>query len=145
MLITPHAVTGALIATRFNSPFLAIPLSIASHFLLDKIPHWQETLYPYKVTRRTWIRIFVDLSFAFFLVYFISIRSPQNSQLIWINAFVSSSLDLDSVAVVYKPILKIKILKYYYHWHVKIQRETSSLWGIITQLVVVLIALKLAL
>ena len=40
MLLTPHTLVGVAIATNISNPFLAIPLAFISHFLGDKIPHW---------------------------------------------------------------------------------------------------------
>lgn len=45
MLETPHVVVGAAIATKLVNPALAIPLALASHFVLDKVPHWNPHLY----------------------------------------------------------------------------------------------------
>lgn len=44
MLETPHVVVGAAIATKIANPALALPLAFASHFLLEKIPHWNPHL-----------------------------------------------------------------------------------------------------
>ncbi|MEK7112425.1 MAG: hypothetical protein AAB875_03785 [Patescibacteria group bacterium] len=41
---TPHVVVGAAIATKVVSPALSIPLAFASHFLLEKVPHWNPHL-----------------------------------------------------------------------------------------------------
>ena len=40
MLITPHALTGAALAVSCRSLWLALPLALASHFILDAIPSW---------------------------------------------------------------------------------------------------------
>lgn len=40
MLSISHAATGALIATKLPHPALYIPLTLASHYLEDWIPHW---------------------------------------------------------------------------------------------------------
>jgi hypothetical protein len=40
MLETPHVVVGAAIAARVVNPLLAIPLAFISHFVLDRVPHW---------------------------------------------------------------------------------------------------------
>jgi hypothetical protein len=40
MLETPHAVFGALIATKIGNPWVALPLAFASHFVLEPLPHW---------------------------------------------------------------------------------------------------------
>ena len=45
MLETPHVVVGAAIAVKVGNPALAIPLAFASHFVLDKIPHWNPHLF----------------------------------------------------------------------------------------------------
>ncbi len=45
MLETPHVAVGVAIASKFPNPWIAIPLSFASHFVLDKIPHWNPHLY----------------------------------------------------------------------------------------------------
>jgi len=39
MLIIPHVLTGAVIARKINKPLIALPLAVASHFLLDTFPH----------------------------------------------------------------------------------------------------------
>ncbi len=45
MLETPHVIVGAAIATKVGNPALAIPLAFASHFILDRIPHWNPHFY----------------------------------------------------------------------------------------------------
>jgi hypothetical protein len=43
MIIAPHALTGAAIATRVRRPWLAILAAFGSHFLLDYVPHIEST------------------------------------------------------------------------------------------------------
>lgn len=40
MLETPHVAVGIAIASKIPNPLLAIPLALASHFILDMTPHW---------------------------------------------------------------------------------------------------------
>jgi len=40
MLSISHAVTGAVIASKIDNPYLAIPLILLSHYLEDAVPHW---------------------------------------------------------------------------------------------------------
>lgn len=40
MLSIAHATTGALIATKIPNPYISVPLILASHYVLDAIPHW---------------------------------------------------------------------------------------------------------
>ncbi|HJX46027.1 MAG: hypothetical protein A2V72_02540 [Candidatus Nealsonbacteria bacterium RBG_13_37_56] len=44
MLETPHVVVGAAIAFKVGNPALALPLALGSHFILEKIPHWNPHL-----------------------------------------------------------------------------------------------------
>lgn len=45
MLETPHVVLGAAIAIKIPNPWIAIPLAFMSHFVLDKVPHWNPHTY----------------------------------------------------------------------------------------------------
>lgn len=45
MLETPHVAVAAAIATKIPNPYIAIPLALASHFVLDRIPHWNPHFY----------------------------------------------------------------------------------------------------
>jgi len=41
----PHVAVGAAIATKIPNPIIAIPLALASHLVLDRIPHWHPHTY----------------------------------------------------------------------------------------------------
>lgn len=40
MLLTPHVFVGLAVAKSVPSPFVAVLVSFALHFLGDKVPHW---------------------------------------------------------------------------------------------------------
>lgn len=40
MTATNHVVTGALIAAAVRQPYLAVPLALASHVVMDAMPHF---------------------------------------------------------------------------------------------------------
>jgi hypothetical protein len=40
MLVTNHVLSGAVVGAAVRSPWLAFPLGVASHFVLDATPHW---------------------------------------------------------------------------------------------------------
>jgi len=44
MTATNHALTGAVVALAIKQPILAIPLALASHFVIDMIPHFDAGL-----------------------------------------------------------------------------------------------------
>ncbi len=45
MLETPHVAVGAAIAYKLGNPALSLPLALLSHFILDRIPHWNPHFY----------------------------------------------------------------------------------------------------
>ena len=136
MLITPHAVAGATIGALLPNPLLAIPVAIGSHFILDSIPHWQETLAPYTPTRKTYIRIPFDAALALGLIALITHWHPESVSLIWICAAFANAPDLDTIVIIF-PHLKRGLVEKFWDFHCKIQLETSSLWGVVTQVVLV--------
>lgn len=143
MLTTPHAVTGATIAVLLPHPLLCVPVAIASHFVLDSVPHWQETLAPYTPTRKTYIRIPIDLALALVLVAFIARLQPEHVGLIWTGAISANVPDFDSLLAL-KPHLQRGWLGRFYDWHCAIQRETNSLWGLVPQIAVIALCLGVA-
>lgn len=65
MLETPHVVVAAAIAVKIANPALAIPLALGSHFVLEKVPHWNPHLNTEfkkygKVTERSTKIVVVD-------------------------------------------------------------------------------------
>lgn len=42
MLVTNHVLSGAVIGAAVRRPVLALVLGVASHFVLDSVPHWGE-------------------------------------------------------------------------------------------------------
>lgn len=74
MLQTPHVVIGCAIAINVGNPYLAIPLSLASHFVLDRVPHWNPHTYTEAVKygipkRKTLAVTAVDIGVAFSWVF----------------------------------------------------------------------------
>lgn len=140
MLITPHAIAGAAIGALVASPLLVIPIAIGSHFVLDSVPHWQETLAPYTPNKKTYIRIPIDVLLATVLVWLTVRWQPSHTAPILLGAVFANVPDLDVITVLI-PKLRQGLLEKYWDWHCKIQRETASMWGVATQLVVVAVGL----
>lgn len=137
MITSPHAAVGAVIGTLAPNPIVAVPLAIASHYLLDTVPHWQETLAPYIPNKKTYIRITIDITLAIGIVILLVRWNPSHASSIWIGAITANVPDLDSLLTLYPEVLKRGMIKKYWDWHCKIQNETSGWHGIWTQLAVV--------
>jgi hypothetical protein len=140
MLVLPHVATGAALGALIGDPFIVIPAAIASHFILDSIPHWQETMAPYHPTWKTYLRIPIDIGLAVGLVLYTVHLQPAAMPGILLGAIFASIPDLD-VITIKLPKLQRGIVKRYWDWHCKIQRETTSLWGVATQLSVLAVCI----
>jgi hypothetical protein len=136
MLVLPHVATGVALGALIGDPLIVVPAAIASHFILDAIPHWQETMAPYQPTWKTYVRIPIDIGLAIALVIYAVNLHPELLPGILLGAVFASIPDLD-VITIKLPALQRGIVKRYWDWHCKIQREVSSLWGVTTQLIVI--------
>ncbi|KKU12133.1 MAG: hypothetical protein UX19_C0006G0009 [Candidatus Woesebacteria bacterium GW2011_GWA1_45_8] len=67
---------GAAIATKVVNPALALPLALGSHFILDRIPHWNPHLFTetqkygqpsQKSTILAWVDVGVSLGLGLFV------------------------------------------------------------------------------
>jgi hypothetical protein len=73
-----HVVTGALIATAVAQPAAAIPLALASHFVLDALPHYGD------VNKSSWLNrnfkyiLGIDLLLANLFLLAIIIMQPAS-------------------------------------------------------------------
>lgn len=140
MLVSPHAAAGIAIGILVSNPIIALPAAIASHFILDTVPHWQETLAPYQPTRKTYLRIPIDIGLAVAMTILALFTQPSHAAIIVSCALAATMPDLDVLMIVF-PALKKGVSKRYWDWHCVIQHETSSLAGLIPQLAVIAISL----
>ena len=102
MLETPHVIVGAAIATKVVHPALAIPLAFGSHFILEKIPHWNPHLntetekYGHPTKNTTYI-VIMDSTMALLSGTFLAYRALPNTPLfltILVSSFVAALPDL---------------------------------------------------
>ncbi len=110
MLSIPHALTGALIASKIPYPIVYVPLTIGMHYLCDWIPHWDmgTGLSTGKRKRSTAIILeLFELGITGILIYFFFIKDMgiapldiganiQNSAAthIWFGALMGITPDL---------------------------------------------------
>lgn len=149
MILLVHLLLGATIASKIQSPVLAIILAFFSHYLLDLIPH---TEYPIEnLKKRHWhnslpdiLRIFLDFCLGILLI---SVFFPKNI-IIFVSAFFAI---LPDGLTVLNSLFPNKILGLHDDFHrVKIHflknKKISFFWRIANQvlaIIVVLIMLKL--
>ena len=142
MLITPHVCIGVTLGIVFQKPLLIVPLALVSHFLADTVPHWQETMYPYKPTKWTWIRTYFDGMASLNVVFYALSLYPTCIKSILLGALVSIVPDIDTIFFQFPFVKKMYGVQQYWNWHSWIQRETTSWIGVATQLFVVATSLS---
>lgn len=93
MLSISHTLTGAFIASKLPHPALYIPLTLATHYLEDWIPHWDVGTGLSNGMRKRVTAILleiVDLIISVGAIYFFWQAGQSEIQYhIWIGAFVS--------------------------------------------------------
>src|SRR6188768_2052418 len=70
MTITAHALVGGAIAAAIPNPVIGFTLAVASHPLLDMIPHWDEGWgWRQKSKLKLFSQCLFDLALGVFLTY----------------------------------------------------------------------------
>lgn len=138
MVITSHTAASALIIKLVPNKIAAIFLILASHFVLDAIPHAQPpTTEGYRPKKITYWLILLDIVVTICLLVFFMGRIDQSYLLL--GTFLSILPDLlDTTRYLKK---RPKIFDKYYLFHDKIQNETNGAIGYLTQIVLILLAI----
>src|SRR3990167_10267054 len=81
MTATGHALVGAAIGTQTPTPILGLTLSFLSHFVFDKLPHWDTMTNRKEKTSEQIIKeTIVDVLLGYFLVALIFIFTLHRSE-----------------------------------------------------------------
>lgn len=148
MLELPHTMVGAAIATKIPNPFISLPLALASHFLLDLVPHWNPSLYtetqkhgrPAKKSTRI---IFFDASLSLIFGTLVALRQwPDLGHFLVIVAACFAAVAPDVIEAPYY-FLKFRPswMKAIIDWQRRYQGHASKIPGIFTQVAATLISL----
>lgn len=142
MLELPHAAVGAAIVTKIPNPLVSIPLAIASHFVLDMIPHWnphfftetQKNGHPSKKSTQFAIAEF-GIALAVLTVISITV-----GPLAFIGGFAAMLPDLLKIPYFFLK-KRTGVSKKYVLWERSIQNDTKPIPGLINQGTIVLAAI----
>ena len=144
MLELPHTLIGAAIATAIPNPAISLPLTLASHFITDYIPHWNphlntELIRDGRISVKSKVIILIDAGLALTLGTYIATRS-HNFIVVMLACFLAVLPDVAEIPYYFLG-LKIgwieKLIAYQrsHQWNVK------PIYGIVSQLIVILICL----
>lgn len=157
MILTPHLLFGAAIASQFKNPFLAISLAFLGHYLLDVIPHNE---YPIEnIKKKQWRKILPDISMVstdFLLGIFLIFIFSNNQPIIYVCAFFSILSDGLNLLSLFSSNKILKAHNYFHHEkiHFLSNRELSQaktqceirisfFWRVLTQTTVIIISIFL--
>lgn len=157
MIITPHFLVGAAIATNIPNPVLGLPLAFLSHFFLDFIPHRDYSALSKRSAQGTrngplikflresltgFLKMAADFLIAFSTVFFLA----DNTTLAIAGGFLAISPDFDTLAVIFPRLLQNRFLKLFFNFHAGPvhcleKKEIPSFWKVLSQVVAVGLAI----
>ncbi len=147
MLETSHVIVGAAIATKVVNPALAIPLAFASHFILEKVPHWNphlnsETEKYGRPTKKSTYIVIADVAASLALGGYIASRAlPDWGQMATILAACFAAVLPDVLEGPYFFLkMRSEIIKKWIKLQKSIQVDIPIIPGLITQVITVLLA-----
>lgn len=95
-----HGMTGAVIALAVKNPAIAIPISFASHFVQDVVPHWNYGVSRQKdktasfFTARFDLSLLIDFLISVTLMTILALMFPSQKWTIWACMIAAASPDL---------------------------------------------------
>lgn len=151
MLLVSHTFVGVAIASTIPNPYIAAPLSFAMHFLGDMVPHWDFYSKTKKEDRLVgWrpIAVMADL------VIGVAIGLTSTLYALWVlkNQHLALNIFLCGIASVLPDVLEAphifmtrepKFLELITKVQKRMQFQAPLPWGMITQLLVILVSLLL--
>jgi len=148
VLETPHVVVGAAIAMKVVNPALAIPLAFGSHFVLDRIPHWNPHLNTEvkengKPTKKSSIVVIVDVCASIAIGVFIASRalpSTSHATTILIASFASVLPDVIEGPYFFLG-MKSRLIKKWIAFQKSFQVDADIIPGLLTQIITIAVAL----
>lgn len=148
MLETPHVAVGAAIAAKVH-PALALPAALASHFILDKIPHWNPHAYTEvktngRISSTTILISVADVFLALSLGIFIAYRALPNythAGVIIAASFLSVLPDVSKSPYFFFKKLRKGGLKKWVDFERSLQVDTNFILGNITQVGIIAMSL----
>lgn len=144
MLSTIHGPTGALIATKIKSPFISIPLIIASHFAQDYIPHWDvgQGLSKKKKSKKAafFQELLIDFPFSIIITYlFFQHGQSALNYRAWIGWFLALLPDFIEFPHLFLG-WRFWPLKSYASFHAKFHHSTPKvIKGLIPQVITLIV------
>lgn len=135
MLSVSHGLTGAFIASKIPNPYIAVPLTIASHYLEDYIPHWdvgQGLTKKAKSPKAAFLQeLFFDFPLSLILVFLFFQLGKPFDPLPWIGWFIGilpDFLEAPKNFLGYEPSFLKPLNQFHHHFHRSTPDKFKGLW-----------------
>jgi len=143
-----HILAGAVIAKYFPNIFLIIILCLISHFIIDAIPHRDSIVdrdlfkknYKVKITKKLILFESIEIPITFLVI--ICLYIYFNNLLMLFAIFVSILPDMAKLGYLTK-LKNNRFFKKYMLFHSRIQKDVSWKLGILIQLMIAIMFIKL--
>ena len=147
MLSIAHGPTGALIASKIPNPYISIPLILASHFLEDRVPHWDvgQGLTSQKKSKKSAFiqELFFDFPLSILIVYLFFQAGRPFDWRPWLGWFLGLLPDFIEFPYLFLN-QRGSFIKKFATFHTWCHRSTSHrFWGLLPQFLVLLVILLL--
>lgn len=152
MLELPHTVLGATIGTKIANPLVSIPLALASHFLLDFIPHWNPNLYTEtkkygRPTKRSTVIVAIDTLTSLIVGLLLASRFwPNLARVLGIifACFAAVAADVSEGPYFFLGI-RSRFLERWVELQHRHQKKTSKIPGLLIQGLIIILVLLIIL
>lgn len=149
MTLTAHSLIAAAIVSKISNPVVGLPIIFVSHFVMDKVPHWDvmtnKNKTKFQIGRDTLIDIILGIIGAGIFFYF---KPGLDPVYFWAAIFVSQSPDLLEAPYVFpqtQNLLSTYAYKFQHYVHdIWFDARLEAPWGLVTQVAVVLLVLILS-
>jgi len=111
MILTTHALTGAVIGKNIENYWLVIIFSLAIHYAMDAFRHGEYLDERISTVKDTWWKVAIDLMFGF-LIIFLVIHFQKPALSVIKNIFIGTFFSIfpDFITLMYWKFEKNKIL-----------------------------------
>ncbi len=139
MLTTPHLLVGAAIGAQFHNPYIVVPTAVASHFVLDSLPHLMGIIEVHDLDKKDIAFVAGDVVLGVSLVYLFAITSPDPA-MIYLGAFSSMVPDFHHT---FQALFGPDKLKKYNNLHLKFhyKKRMNTAAGMATQILTIFLAM----
>ena len=139
MLTTPHLLVGAAIGSQFNNAYIVVPAAVASHFVLDSVPHLMGIVEVHDMDKKDLAFVAGDVILGVCLIYIFSLLTP-NPAMIYLGAFASMVPDFHHT---FQALFGPHKLKKYTHLHLKFhyKKKMSPFTGMASQALTILLSI----